>query len=66
MARDYEREWANLCNAIGDEVASLTDEEILAEAREQGLDPAVEAEHLRRVLQARLISREQTQRQEAR
>ena len=41
----------NLVDGLVDDIMSLSDEEILAEAREDGLDPEQEADRLRKMLE---------------
>lgn len=48
--RDYEEELRRLCDAMADAVAGMDDEQILAEAREEGTDPAARAAALRRMV----------------
>lgn len=46
----YEKELAFISDALAESAAEMTDEEILAEVREEGLDPEVEAERIRSLL----------------
>ena len=45
--RSYEEELGNVCDAMADAVSRLTDEEILEEARTDGIDAHVVAEEMR-------------------
>jgi hypothetical protein len=40
----------NLVDAFVDDILAMTDEEIEAEMREDGLDPAVEADRMRKLI----------------
>jgi hypothetical protein len=48
---DYEKQIENIYNAAADSVLELTDEQIIQETKDAGLDPAVEAERVRQVIQ---------------
>jgi hypothetical protein len=48
--RDYQRKQQALYGAIADSIMEMSDEEILAEARESGEDPAGIAERVRKLL----------------
>lgn len=54
---DYDEQLANIMNSLADSVLELSDEELLAEVRKEGVDPHVEAgrtrEFLRQVSKAR-------------
>lgn len=47
---DSDEKFKNLMDALADEVLNLSDDQILAEAIEEGLDPAKEANEVRRIL----------------
>ena len=49
--RNYEEELRHLCDAMADTVSRLTDEEILKQAREDGVDAHAVAEELRAMAQ---------------
>lgn len=46
-AKPAEEQFGNLCDAMAETVANMTDEEVIEEARAEGLDPHAEAERLR-------------------
>ena len=48
--RDYEAELWRVMNALADTAAQASDEEILAQTREEGLDPETEAATVREIL----------------
>ena len=49
-ARDPEETWQSIMDGLGETVLQVSDQDILAESREQGRDPLKEAEDVRRVL----------------
>ncbi len=54
--KDYARELRNILEALAESAATASDEDILSEATEEGLDPQVEANRLRMVLHNSLLS----------
>jgi hypothetical protein len=48
--RNYEEDLASIMNALAESVLEMSDEEILAEAREEGEDPEEVAERVKNVL----------------
>lgn len=51
MPSDARAQLQNLADALVEDIMSLSDEDILAEAREDGLDPEQEAARLRKMLE---------------
>lgn len=51
MPSDARARLQNLADALVDDILSLSDEEILAKAREDGLDPEQEAARLRKMFE---------------
>jgi hypothetical protein len=51
-ARDYEAELRRVMNALADSIVDASDEEIVAEMRDEGLDPEAEAAKVRELLLA--------------
>ena len=49
-SRNYEKELGFIMDALAESAAEISDEEILAEVREEGKDPRVEAERTRDLL----------------
>lgn len=49
-ATDPESSLKSVMDALAEEVLHISDEELLAEVAEEGLDPAEEAEEVRRIL----------------
>lgn len=47
---DYDEQLANIMNSLADSVLDLSDEELLAELRKEGVDPQAEAERTRQFL----------------
>ncbi|MFI5165155.1 MAG: hypothetical protein ACHQQS_00885 [Thermoanaerobaculales bacterium] len=56
QGRDYEKEVMRFCEAMAESVAGMTEDEVLAEAREEGVDATAVADKLRGM--ARAIGRE--------
>lgn len=63
--RDYEAELRAIMDALAESVAQASDEEIIAEAREAGKDPATVAGRARDVLRRALTEFEQRRLREA-
>lgn len=51
-ASNYEEELANILNGLAESIVEMSDEEILAEIRENGEDAEKAAERVRKILQA--------------
>lgn len=51
QGRDYEKELLRFCEAMAESVASMTEEEVLASAREEGIDTKSSAAELRDMAQ---------------
>ena len=57
--RDYEKELADIVNALAESTLEMSDEEIELEIREEGLDPRIVAEHVREILKNTVKSYQQ-------
>lgn len=63
--RDYEAELRTIMDALAESVANASDDEVIAEAREAGKDPARVAERVREILKRAVIAFEQRRLREA-
>lgn len=50
IERNYEQELINIYNGLAESVLEISDEDIEAEIREEGRDPAAVANHVREVM----------------
>jgi hypothetical protein len=48
--RNYEREYANLMNALAEFTFEMSDEDIEEEIRAEGLDPEIEAGRVKQIM----------------